>query len=70
MEVNYMYNKDMYMHKTRKIGIRKNRSKYNNSCRLNGRLRDFYDADFRLWDLVNQHKSGYVWVNEPNCFSG
>ena len=47
-----------------------NRSKYNNSCRLNGRLRDFYDADFRLWDLVNQHKSGYFWVNEPNCFSG
>ena len=42
-----------------------NRSKNNNSYRLNGRLRDFYDADFRLWDLVNQHKSGYVWVNEP-----
>lgn len=42
-----------------------NRSKNNNSYRLNGRLRDFYDADFRLWDLVNQHKNGYVWVNEP-----
>ena len=42
-----------------------NRSKNNNSYQLNGRLRDFYDADFRLWELVNQHKSGYVWVNEP-----
>ena len=42
-----------------------NRSRNNNSSRLYGRLRDFYDADFRLWDLVNQHKSGYVWVNEP-----
>ena len=42
-----------------------NRSKNNNSYRLNGRLRDYYDADFRLWDLVNQHKSGYVWISEP-----
>ena len=43
-----------------------NRSKNNNNTyRLNGRLRDFYDADFRLWELVKQKKSGYVWVNEP-----
>ena len=46
-----------------------NRSKNNNTFQLYGRLRDFYDADFRLWDLVNQHKSGYVWVNKPKLLS-
>ena len=42
-----------------------NKSKNNNTFQLYGRLRDFYEADFRLWNLVNQHKSGYVWVNKP-----
>jgi hypothetical protein len=34
--------------------------------KLSGRFREFYDADYQLWDYVSQAEGGFVWVNDPS----
>jgi hypothetical protein len=47
-----------------RIAHRNSSQRMQNGFKLSGRMRDFYDADYQLWNYVSQAKDGIVWVND------
>ena len=38
--------------------------KVRSSFQLSGRMREFYEADYQLWEMTSQSDSGFIWFNE------
>jgi hypothetical protein len=34
--------------------------------KMSGRMREYFEPDFRLWDFVSKSEQGFVWMNTPS----
>jgi len=34
--------------------------------KMRGRMREYFEPDFRLWDFVSKSEQGFVWMNTPS----